>query len=259
MCLSRGVAECDQAPSDPPKKSLHLTWRLFFGYLPKLSRLWYKAGTTKEVIMKSSDINVNKLVAEFIGTFILTFAVLASINNFFGTVATSIVAGFALFLSVLAIGAVSGSHINPAVTVALYSIKKIDLTNAVMYIVVQLLGGLAAMVVMNGFLPDGMSVLDAGEAWDGGTILAEAFGAGFFLFGIVAAIKNKLEGGSQAGLIGGALTLGIVFAAAGGSLGVLNPAVAAGLGVFNFSYVVGPIIGAVIGANLYMYFVADKK
>ena len=44
-----------------------------------------------------------------------------------------------------------------------------------------------------------------------------------------------------------------------GSLGVLNPAVAAGLSVFTLSYVVGPIIGTVVGANASMYLVADKK
>jgi len=207
-----------------------------------------------------SGIKLNKLIAEFIGTFTLTFAVLAGVNGLIEGVVTPVVAGFVLFLMVLAIGAISGSHINPAVTAALYSINKIDVKNAAAYIVVQLVAGIVAALSINTVLTHGAPVmLGAGGAWDNKILLAEAFGTAFFTFGIAAAVKNKLEGISQAALIGGSLTLGVLFAAASGSLGVLNPAVAAGLGVFNWSYVVGPIVGAVIGANIYTYFVANKK
>lgn len=210
--------------------------------------------------MKVLDIKANKLVAEFVGTFALTFAVLASVNGFVNGVPTAVVAGFALVLSVLAIGVVSGSHINPAVTAALFSVGKIDAKNALGYVVVQLLAGVAALGLMNALLGDGgMMVLDGGQAWDGSVVLAEALGAAFFAFGIAAAIKNKLAGIEQAALIGGSLTLGIVFAAAAGSLGVLNPAVAIGLGVFNWSYALAPIIGAVIGMNVHEFLIATKK
>lgn len=210
--------------------------------------------------MKVLDIKANKLVAEFVGAFALTFAVLASVNGFVNGVPTAVVAGFALVLSVLAIGVVSGSHINPAVTAALFSVGRIDAKNALGYVVVQLLAGVAALGLMSTLLGDSaMIVLDGGRAWDSTVVLAEALGAAFFAFGIAAAIKNKLAGIEQAALIGGSLTLGIVFALAAGSLGVLNPAVAIGLGVFNWSYALAPIIGAVIGMNVHEFLVADKK
>jgi len=207
-----------------------------------------------------AGIKLNKLVAEFIGTFALTFGVLASINGFLNGVATPIVAGAVLFLAVLAIGITSGSHINPAVTVALFSLKKIDVKEATGYIVAQLLGGLAAFGAMNSLLAgDQTVVLEAKRAWDSNAALAEAFGAAFFAFGIAAALNNKYKDVALAALIGGALSLGIVFAAAAGSLGVLNPAVALGVGVFNWSYVVGPIVGAVVGANIYNYLIAQNR
>lgn len=210
--------------------------------------------------MKSSDIKVNKIVGEFVWTFALTFAVLASVSGFIQGVATPFVAGFVLALAVLAIGVVSGAHINPAVTIALLSVKKIDLNNAIAYILMQLVAGFVAFASMSALLGNGaVSILSGGETWNSGIMLAEAFGAAIFTFGIASATKNKLDGIAQAALIGGSLTLGIIFAVASGSLGVLNPAVAAGLGVFNFSYVLGPIIGGILGANLYMYVIADKK
>lgn len=210
--------------------------------------------------MKVLGIKVNKLVAEFVGTFALTFAVLASVNGFIGGMPTAVVAGFVLVLSVLAIGVVSGSHINPAVTAAFFSIGKINSKQAIAYIAVQLLAGLVALGLMDMVLGDtAVAMLDAGRSWDNGIVLAEAFGAAFFTFGIAAAVKGKLAGIEQATLIGGSLTLGIIFAVASGSLGVLNPAVAVGLGVFNWSYALAPIVGGIIGMNLYDFLIADKK
>lgn len=209
--------------------------------------------------MKVADIKLNKLVAEFIGTFALTFGVLASINGFINGVPTAIVAGSVLFLSVLAIGATSGSHINPAVTVAFFSLKKISLREAFGYIAAQMFGALAAFSFLNLLIGNDQAVLlEAKRSWDSIAALAEAFGAAFFTFGIAAAVSNKYKDVALAALIGGSLTLGIVFAAAAGSFGILNPAVALGLGVFNWSYLVGPIIGGVVGANLYSFLIADK-
>jgi glycerol uptake facilitator-like aquaporin len=210
--------------------------------------------------MEVMGVKTNKLTAEFIGTFMLAFAVLASVNGLIEAILTPVIAGLVVFVSVLAIGVVSGCHINPAVTIALYSLKKIDLTTTIAYIAVQLLAGLVAMLALGRFMGDMMPMkLDGGGLWDSGIILAEALGAAVLLFGITAAIQNKLEGGSQAALIGGALTLGVFCAVATGSLGVLNPAVAIGLGVFNLSYILGPILGAILGANAYEYLVANKK
>lgn len=210
--------------------------------------------------MKSSDIKVNKIVGEFVWTFALVFAVLASVNGFITGMATPFVAGAVVVLAVLAIGSISGAHINPAVTIAMLSVKKIDLNNAIAYILMQLVAGFMAFAGMSALMSDGAaSSLDGGATWDIGILMAEAFGAAIFTFGIASAVKNKLDGIAQAILIGGSLALGIIFAVTTGSLGVLNPAVAIGLGVVSFSYVLGPIIGGIIGVNIHAYLMSGKK
>ena len=209
--------------------------------------------------MEIMGIKSNKLVGEFIGTFVLTFAVLASINGFIEGVTTPFVAGLAVLIAVLMVGVVSGSHINPAVTAALFSLGKIDAKHAAAYVATQMVAAFVAFITMNAFLGDGMIAVEGVEFWDGGTVLAEAFGAAFFTFGLAAALKHKFDGIAQATLIGGSLTIGIIFAVSAGSLGVLNPAVALALGVFNWSYVIGPVVGAIIGMNVYSYLMNGKK
>ena len=60
------------------------------------------------------------LVAEFIGTFLLTGAVLMGANPF-----------VALGIIVLLIGGISGAHVNPAVSAAMASVKKLSVERMV--------------------------------------------------------------------------------------------------------------------------------
>ena len=94
--------------------------------------------------MKENDLKA--LVAEFVGTFLLAASVLFTQSNQF-PVATPLIAGLVLLVSVYAIGPISGSHINPAVTFGLYIFKKVDFANAISYIGVQLLAGYFAMLL----------------------------------------------------------------------------------------------------------------
>ncbi len=201
--------------------------------------------------MSTKNISKGALIAEFIGTFGLSLAILVSINGFLPGIPTAVVAGATLVLFVLTVGSISGSHINPAVTIGLLSVRKIELNNAVAYIVSQLAGALTAWVTMS-LLLDGNLLPQIVAISDYRTFFAELLGALIFGFGIAAAIHHKLSGFEQAFAIGGSLTLGIVFASVI-SGGILNPAIDIAVETVNWAYVLGPIVGMILGMNLFAY------
>jgi glycerol uptake facilitator-like aquaporin len=189
------------------------------------------------------------VVAEFIGTFSLSLAVLASLWGAIPIVPTAVIAGFTLALFVMSVGEVSGAHLNPAVTIGLYSLKKVDAAHTVAYLIAQLGGALIAMVVMSMFLEGNLTAkVEAGTDYT--AFFAEFLGALVFTFGITAAVHRRLKGVDAGLLIGGSLTLGIIFASLGGN-GIINPAVATAISSLSWPYVLGPVLGAVIGMNAY--------
>ncbi len=81
-----------------------------------------------------------RFVAEIVGTFLLTVAALLSPPNLtFGIV------GATLLVMVVALGKVSGSHINPAVTLGLITARQFPLREGLAYIVAQLIGAFLAL------------------------------------------------------------------------------------------------------------------
>lgn len=119
-----------------------------------------------------------------------------------------------------------------------------------------MLGGLAAWALLKYFLGHNLDNL-AGQKFEWKVLIAEAVGAAVFLFGVTSAVYQKYEGGKLAFAVGTSLTIGILVASMA-SNGVLNPAVAVGLQSWNWAYATGPLVGAVIGANLYsLLFAAD--
>jgi aquaporin Z len=181
------------------------------------------------------------LVAELFGTFSLTLAVLISVNNPGFPVPTPVIAGLTLGLFVYTIGPISGCHINPAVTCGLAAIRKIEFPTAGFYIVSQFAGALLAL-------------------WLGSVIFGDVTnlsGAVVFLFGIGAVVLGLVPAAASGLVIGGSLLLGVSWAAHTTN-GVLNPAVALGIGSFSAAYVWGPILGAVVGTIVCAYLAKGK-
>src|SRR5438128_577844 len=113
---------------------------------------------------------MNKYIAEFLGTFVLALAVGLSLAGKF-PVPTPVVAALTLGVSVYTFGAISGTHINPAITVGLLAIGKIPLLEAAGYLAAQFAGGGVAYFIagaLQGASPH------AGPADSVGIILAEA-------------------------------------------------------------------------------------
>ncbi len=191
---------------------------------------------------------MKKYIAEALGTFALTLVVALSIAGSFPA-STPFLAALTLGLFVYSIGHLSGTHINPAVTVGAWSIRKIGTSDALAYILSQFIGATVAFYVVSAVTV--MPALVVSGSW--AVIIAEIIGTFFFTFGIASVIYGKTSSALSGIVIGGSLLLGIAFAVLLGSNGVLNPAVAFGIGSFSLVYLFAPMIGSVLGMNVYKY------
>lgn len=195
-------------------------------------------------------------VAEAIGTFGLSFVVLEVLS--YGAafpIVVPVVAALTLGLFVYTIGSFSGCHINPSVTLAQCSIGKISVKDAALYIVAQFIGAFVALMLSKFF--GAVSPLTP-AAFDFHLFAAELIGAMFFNFGITAVVLGKVEKHMAGMVVGGSLLLGILITVALGAAGILNPAVAFALNSFSIVYVLGPVLGAVLGAQAYKYLAQGK-
>lgn len=92
--------------------------------------------------------------------------------------------------------------------------------------------------------------------WNWRILVAEAVGTAIFGFGVAAAISKEGEKTKQAFIVGLSLLAGILVASLA-SNGLLNPAVAIGVRSVSYAYILGPIIGALVGMYLYVLFFTD--
>lgn len=205
-----------------------------------------RAATDTLPLIPEAPMKPKALAAELFGAFSLTAAVLISINNPAFPIPTPVIAGLTLGLFVYTIGPISGCHINPAVTISLALIGKIEIPAAVGYIVAQFVGAGIALGLGATLFPAPQEVIAVNSASVG---MAEALGALIFLFGIGSVVIGRVPAAMSGIVIGGSLSLGVHFAAHA-SNGVLNPAVAFGIGSFSLAYVWGPILGGAVGAIL---------
>jgi MIP family channel proteins len=103
-------------------------------------------------------------ITELVGTFFLVFFIACSVILYVATGSQAqfgsdfAVVGFAqglvLFALIWTLGAVSGGHFNPAVTVGAAALRKIDPVDAVVYILAQLSGGVLGALLAKGLLLD---------------------------------------------------------------------------------------------------------
>jgi len=188
---------------------------------------------------------MKKYLAEMIGTFTLSLLVYLSVSNQF-PIPTPILAALCVNVFVYTIGGISGTHLNPAVTLGLLAIKKMKLDDAIKYIMFQFFGSILAIGLLNYLQVSLPSAIPSGGLKE---LLAEAIGTVMLTFGIASVVF----GNSPGYVIGGSLLLGISISALIGSAGILNPAVALALNAIYPTYLAGEIIGAIAGFSLYNY------
>ena len=189
------------------------------------------------------------VLAEFLGTAILTAVVLAvSKTNIGIPYFVSLMAGLSLAVGVIVFGAISGAHFNPAVTIGLWTARRVKTLPTVVYIAAQLLGGFVAYLLYT-YIVDS-TIRSVGE-YNSRVLVAEAVGAFVFALGWAATVYHKLDSAKAAFVIGGSFIVGVTVASLG-SAGFLNPAIALGAQSWIWgTYVLGPVLGAIIGFNLY--------
>jgi len=183
-----------------------------------------------------------KYAAECLATFTLTLAVSLSLLFDF-PFSTATIAALVVGIFAYTIGGISGAHINPAVTLGMWSIKQIGVKDALLYIVSQVIGaGLAMLLVLS--MTATVPLIGAESPQ---IILGEALGAFILTFGVASVALGKSKADAAGLVVGGSLLVGILIASSMSS-GILNPAVAFGLGSLSLSYLLGPLLGGVLGA-----------
>lgn len=194
---------------------------------------------------------VPRLVAEFLGTFMLVLTVGLNVLGQSAAGAFSIAA--ALMSMIYALGDVSGAHFNPAVTLAVAAIGEHEPAEVGPYVAAQALGGFIAALAYSLIYAGAGFPLASDPTWPR-VALAETFFTFVLCFVVLAVacskqVEHRKDVSNYVGLaVGSCVTVG-GFAIGGISGGSLNPAVslgvstAAALGGGGF---VGPLAQALI-------------
>ncbi len=212
--------------------------------------------------------NVKALAAEFIGTFALIFVGVGAIAADPGLTGIALAHGLTIAVMASATAAVSGGHLNPAVTIGLLVGGKIDAGNAVGYVIAQCLGGIAAAGTLMICLPDASAAIAGGTpALADGVSIAQGlvmeivltFFLVFVVWGTAVDSRAPKVGGLFIGL---AVTLGIliggpVTGAAMNPARHLGPALLGGGMQHVWLYWVGPLIGGVLASLVYKNVLAE--
>jgi len=217
------------------------------------------------------------LVAEFIGVFMLVFigggAMIMDLYKPGAVPLGGIAAahGLAYAIAVTATLSISGGHVNPAITVGLWSIGRIDTKKAALYVVAQLLGAVVAALVLRWLMPvsAGHNAMYgtfnvADDITIPGAILIEAFLTFFLAFAMMGTAVDPAA--PKVGGFGVGLTLWMCILAGGPLTGAaLNPARAFGPALIagewhaQFAYWIGPIIGAIVAMQVYERVLLKKE
>ena len=209
-------------------------------------------------------------VAEFLGTFALIFIgagsiVAATHGGGNGLVAIALAHGLVLFIMISIFGHISGGLFNPAISVALWVTGKLPSTKTLVFMLAQLLGGIAGAFLLKFLVPaemfkaagGGGAAVMSGLAV-GKAVLIEAVATFFLVLAVFGtAIDDRGPWNKTAGLTIG-LTIAFDILAFGPFTGAamnparwLGPALAPGKLDNWYVWIAGPVSGAIIAAVLY--------
>ena len=223
-------------------------------------------------------------IAELLGTLFLVFVVGTVVTLFVASspeaqtgsdfAVVGLVHAFMLFALIMAFGAVSGGHFNPAITLAAVVQRKIDPVDAVVYVLAQLSGAVLGALLVKGLLLDEGRALGYGNAEVsdllGGNFqgfIVEGLGTFLLVLVVIAVAMNPRARQEWAPYAIGA-TLGfavMIFGPLTG--GSFNPARWFGPALIGdgidgsdlLVYVLGPIVGALLAFAVYRFVIAGPQ
>ena len=213
-----------------------------------------------------------RAAAESLAAFALVFAGCGAIvadseyDGALGAVGVSLVFGLVIMVMVYATGHLSGAHINPAVTVAFTLSRHFPARDAAAYIAAQLAGAAVAALLLLAVWPDQPAELGATvpSVGAGSALVYEVVLTAFLMFVIMAvATDTRAVGAAAAIAIGGTVGLDALFGGpvTGASMNPARsfaPALAAAEWSDFWIYVVGPMVGAALGAFAYQLVRGDS-
>jgi aquaporin Z len=220
---------------------------------------------------------MRKYLAELVGTFVLVFggvgsAVLA--GRYIGFAGVAFAFGLSLLAMVYTIGPISGCHINPAVTLGVLLARKMELKDALLYVLAQVAGAIiasGAILFIANSVPGGYSATARGLGANGfgplhspggfsteACFLAEVILTMFLVLTVLGSTDVKAPVGFAGLAIGLVLTLIHLVGIPITNLSV-NPARSIGPAIFVggwalqqlWLFIVAPLVGAAVAAGLY--------
>ncbi len=225
---------------------------------------------------------MKKYFGEFLGTAILVLfgcGTAAIAGAYVGTLGIAIAFGLALMVAASIVGEISGCHINPAVSLAMFLLKKIDLKDFIGYIIAQILGALVGSFLLMwiitsanlgsiqsvGLGANGFKELSSVNLSMGGALLVEIILTFIFVLTVIKVTSNKNKANISGILIGIALILVHIIGIplTGTSVNParsLAPALLLGGKALSqvWVFIVGPLIGSFIAVIVYKFLLRTK-
>lgn len=199
---------------------------------------------------------VAPVAAEFLGTALLVMVALVMTET--TAVSYFVATSLAITISVIVMffGSVSGAHVNPAITFGMWTARKISTLRGIAYIVAQFLGALATWQLFQ-YLTD-KTLPSKATSYSTPMLVAEVVGTAIFAMGVTAALTRGLDALQSALTYAAAIFSGILVASIA-TAGYINPAIALGERSWSSVYVLGPLVGGLIGVNLYTMLFAPSR
>ena len=221
---------------------------------------------------------MKKFFAELIGTFMLVFlgtgaAVLGGgADSVIGYASIGLAFGLTIVAAAYSIGNVSGAHLNPAVSIAMFVNKRLDGKELLTYICGQVLGALLGSFALLFFLSNaGLDTDNLGQNVFNGVNALGAFSIEtiltFVFVLVIMTVTSKTKGNaSLAGLVIG-LTLTLIHFVGIPLTGMsanparsLAPALFAGGDALSqlWVFILAPIVGAILAAYVGKYLIGTE-